>query len=278
MADSTNRRPSPGRLTVEWNEEPRRPVLVRHLGSGTRVGEEEPLIVLVDDTGIRSDPESAAEARVAVDGWVVEVAAEEHTSFYVEREPDPFQVPRLDIEGCDGVRRTVRIELEEGGRLVVGRGGAGRECDLVIEDARMSGVHFEIELRRGDLQLRDLESRHGTVVNGNPVRASHRLRHLDEIRVGRTRMILRNPSDELQAETIVSIPEASSPPSPLPEPVSRPAEAMSSPTEPKRGPWAKLSMLAVVLLAGFLVFLFGVLMLILAVRPGMLGLERMVQS
>ena len=61
-----------------------------------------------------------------------------------------------------------------GRHLVVGRLPKGENnaagCDLAFEDDRMSRTHFEITLADGLYLLRDLESRNGTYVNGDPTR------------------------------------------------------------------------------------------------------------
>ena len=58
--------------------------------------------------------------------------------------------------------------------LVVGRLPIGENnlpgCDLSFENDRMSRRHFEIALADGLYLLRDLKSRNGTYVNGDPTR------------------------------------------------------------------------------------------------------------
>ena len=70
---------------------------------------------------------------------------------------------------------TAPVRFQPIGRnLVVGRLPKGDSnaagCDLALEDDRMSRRHFEIALADGLYLLRDLESRNGTYVNGDPTR------------------------------------------------------------------------------------------------------------
>lgn len=50
--------------------------------------------------------------------------------------------------------------------LVIGR---GREADVRLNDRWVSRRHCEIDCRFGRLIVRDLDSRHGTMVNGEAV-------------------------------------------------------------------------------------------------------------
>ena len=71
------------------------------------------------------------------------------------------------------------------------------EATLQVLDMKVSKDHCKITLKgEGDAQqvvLRDLESRHGTLVNGQPVTGKVRITPGDEIRVGLS--ILRVLSD-----------------------------------------------------------------------------------
>jgi hypothetical protein len=61
---------------------------------------------------------------------------------------------------------------EIGDQLVVGRLSKSEHnpagCDLALRDAEMSRTHFQINFTDGLYVLRDLGSRNGTSINGNP--------------------------------------------------------------------------------------------------------------
>ena len=74
-----------------------------------------------------------------------------------------------------------QVEFELGDRAItIGR---STEADLVILDARASRVHCGIRLWDGDFFIKDLKSRNGTFVNGQPVEMA-KLQPGDQIRVG----------------------------------------------------------------------------------------------
>ncbi len=74
-----------------------------------------------------------------------------------------------------------QVEFELGERAItIGR---STEADLVILDARASRVHCGIRLWDGDFFIKDLKSRNGTFVNGQPVEMA-KLQPGDQIRVG----------------------------------------------------------------------------------------------
>src|SRR5205807_7456935 len=87
--------------------------------------------------------------------------------------------------------------VPEGARLVsldVDRVTIGRIEDndvSVASDDEASRLHAVIERLAGGWCVRDLSSRNGTFVNGERVSGDRPLRAGDEIRIGRTRMVLR---------------------------------------------------------------------------------------
>jgi DNA-binding NtrC family response regulator len=71
--------------------------------------------------------------------------------------------------------------------LVVGRDA---ECDLAIDDSRVSKRHAEISPRGRALQVRDLESRNGTFVDGTAVEGERTAPPGSVIRVGRALLLV----------------------------------------------------------------------------------------
>lgn len=72
--------------------------------------------------------------------------------------------------------------------------GSAAENDVAIEDdPTASQLHAVLERFPAGWCLTDLGSSNGTWVNGERIWSSQRLRHGDEIRVGQTRLIFRDP-------------------------------------------------------------------------------------
>lgn len=68
--------------------------------------------------------------------------------------------------------------------------GRSENCDICIDDPRMSGEHFVIENDDGELYVTDLQSRNGTVLNGVRVSGRRRLKNGDKIVAGLTSVVL----------------------------------------------------------------------------------------
>jgi len=75
------------------------------------------------------------------------------------------------------------VLLEEGKYYLLGRDS---ECVLRFRDSLVSRRHISIRVDSGRVILRDLDSRNGTYVNGNPVTRSMELRLGDQVEVGET--------------------------------------------------------------------------------------------
>jgi DNA-binding CsgD family transcriptional regulator len=83
-----------------------------------------------------------------------------------------------------------RISLEAD-RTTVGKAA---ENDVALEhDPTASRLHAVLERFPAAWCVTDLGSSNGTWVNGERIWSAHRLRHGDEIRVGQTRLIFRDP-------------------------------------------------------------------------------------
>ena len=86
-------------------------------------------------------------------------------------------------------------------RITVGKAG---ENDLALDtDPTASHLHAILERFPAGWCVTDLGSSNGTWVNGERIWTSHRLRHGDEIRIGHTRLIFRDPSTIGGAQTEV---------------------------------------------------------------------------
>src|SRR3712207_8335326 len=94
------------------------------------------------------------------------------------------------IEVISGVR-SWRTELP-GDRSTVGK---APENDIAVpDDATASHLHAVLEHFPAGWCVSDLGSSNGTWVNGERIWSSRRLRHGDEIRIGQTRLVFRDPA------------------------------------------------------------------------------------
>ena len=100
----------------------------------------------------------------------------------------PFSAPHVfvlaTIAGPD-VTAAFRIN---GPVTIIGRGA---EATVTLADPEVSAEHCRIEVDAGICRITDLGSRNGTTLNDRPVAAGTwtRLRHLDEIQAGNTRLV-----------------------------------------------------------------------------------------
>jgi FHA domain len=93
------------------------------------------------------------------------------------------------IEVMSGAR-SWRFSLEAD-RTTIGKAS---ENDVVLEqDPTASHLHAVLERFPAAWCVTDLGSSNGTWVNGERIWSAHRLRHGDEIRLGQTRLIFRDP-------------------------------------------------------------------------------------
>jgi pSer/pThr/pTyr-binding forkhead associated (FHA) protein len=104
-------------------------------------------------------------------------------------------VPQIEV--IEGVQSR-RLELTTD-RSTVGKSG---ENDIpVVDDATASHLHAVLERFAAGWCVTDLGSSNGTWLNGERIWASRRLRDGDEIRVGQTRLVFRDPLTAVGAVT-----------------------------------------------------------------------------
>lgn len=97
------------------------------------------------------------------------------------------------------------VELA-GERLTVGRAEGN---DVVLaDDGQVSRVHAVLERLAGSWSVRDVSSRNGTFVNGTRVSGEARIGPGDELRIGRTRVVVRGD----RATSDPGVTEAQAPP------------------------------------------------------------------
>ncbi|MCS6798475.1 MAG: FHA domain-containing protein [Myxococcota bacterium] len=110
--------------------------------------------------------------------------------------------PRLVVLNGPEAGRSVVVPMAPS-RLVVGR---GEGCDLRIVDADASREHAELVRDLDGVCVRDLGSKNGTRVNDQLV-SERRLRHGDELTLGRTQLLFEDP-EERELARVESEPDA----------------------------------------------------------------------
>lgn len=86
--------------------------------------------------------------------------------------PEPVSSETIKFIAADGSA----IELQ--GEMIVGR---TEDCDLTINDGRVSRQHAKITVANGTVQLEDLQSANGTYINGERLDGSKALNNGDSI-------------------------------------------------------------------------------------------------
>ncbi len=105
------------------------------------------------------------------------------------------------IEVISGVQSS-RVELAADRSTI----GKAAENDLALtDDATASHLHAVLERFPAGWCVTDLGSSNGTWVNGERIWASRRLRSGDEIRIGQTRLLFRDPLTPVAAATEAEI-------------------------------------------------------------------------
>jgi DNA-binding winged helix-turn-helix (wHTH) protein len=102
--------------------------------------------------------------------------------------------PRATCLLVSGARTVV---LLEGERLV----GRAPDSDVWLDSPKVSWRHARIGVSRGSATIEDLGSKNGTLVGDRRIDRPTRLRHGDEIRIGRVRFVFRTAEARQVTET-----------------------------------------------------------------------------
>jgi len=126
---------------------------------------------------------------------------------------------RLILESAENRGREYRIT----GAVVIGR---LKTNPIPIDDAKASREHAAVRLVGAEYMLADLDSRNGTMLNGEMVRGQARLRSGDRVAIGATEFrFVEDPEDQTRRSELAA--KAAAPPPPL---------AAASPAPPKPEP------------------------------------------
>jgi hypothetical protein len=96
---------------------------------------------------------------------------------------------------------TVQARVVELSGAVVAVGSDVDSADVVLDDSTVSAVHALFERVGATWLLRDVGSRNGTRHNGERVSGQRRLRHGDEVVVGRSTLVFRDRIDTRRRPT-----------------------------------------------------------------------------
>ena len=83
------------------------------------------------------------------------------------------------------------LEMQDGAFIGVRDGltlGRVAACDIVIDDTKASRRHARLIVESGVVEIEDLQSSNGTLLNGKPV-TRRMLREGDEVRIGKTALV-----------------------------------------------------------------------------------------
>jgi len=108
-----------------------------------------------------------------------------------------WNVPGASLTVIEGENQGIHYKIRAD-RITIGREGA----DLTLADPSLSRKHLEIVKAGEGYQLRDLQSKNGTYLNGQRVTETQ-LAHMDEIWAGKSRMLfalLGGPEDQAQPD------------------------------------------------------------------------------
>jgi len=89
-----------------------------------------------------------------------------------------FVFPTLVVQDSTEVEHRYRLSFED---FNIGRAG---DNELVIAKPEVAPHHARITLDEHGYTLRDLGSDSGIVVNGQRIRETHRLQHMDSVEIG----------------------------------------------------------------------------------------------
>jgi pSer/pThr/pTyr-binding forkhead associated (FHA) protein len=93
---------------------------------------------------------------------------------------------KITISVIGGPSNSLMVEIRKP-RTSIGRAGGG--ADIQLNDPAVSNLHCALGVTQDAIRLCDLDSQHGTYLDGKPVEAVE-LEHLSEFRIGSSLLLL----------------------------------------------------------------------------------------
>ena len=100
------------------------------------------------------------------------------------------------IEIVSGIDSGVTHELKSRETMI----GRHPECQIVLRDSTISRRHARIRQDGDRYVVDDMDSQHGTRVNGEPVRTAAPLRSGDEILLSQIRIVFRTSAEDVEPD------------------------------------------------------------------------------
>lgn len=153
----------------------------------------EPLVELEPGKVVAGEIETVCEFDESLipeaDNHVPDENEQQHTLIFTDKsfQPEPLQRERSYLlEAVEGTDIGKRFPLKEGSIFI----GRHSECDLVLDDTKISRRHATLACRNGEFFLDDLGSTNGTFVNGRRIGRT-KITPGDRVSVGNTVLELR---------------------------------------------------------------------------------------
>jgi pSer/pThr/pTyr-binding forkhead associated (FHA) protein len=148
---------------------------------------------------------------------------------------------KLAIVHKGKVEKNIRLTA---GTMIIGR---KPECNIQLDEKMVSGQHAEITINADEIQLKDLGSTNGTMVNGQEVTKTA-LKTGDQVTIGNYKLIFvreHGDTDDADATMVVSTRDST-------VPMSKPAEVSKS--QSSSGLFIVIGLIVVILIgAGLLI-------------------------
>ena len=149
-----------------------------------------------------------------------------------DAKPGDEIAPRLVVVEGHDARKTLEL-VEEGRAYVIGR---GEDCDLVLRDPDASREHVAVVRRGATALLRDLGSKNGADLGGEPLAADRDVAWPAAaiLRIGATALAFEEPVAQALAELEHEADEAIRPEDVPPQPAPRPRRRRCKPPRGRR--------------------------------------------
>ena len=160
------------------------------------------------------------------------------------------EAPRVVVSGGPAAGRVLRLSESDRSYAV----GRGDHCDLVLPDEEASRENALLLRTWEGVQVTDLGSKNGVLVQGQRIMATRRLHDGDQLRIGGTLMTFDDPEERYlrQIEEDAATPAKTPPPATVTAPTPDPAPPVPpnpNPTPPRTADRATGAIAAAILVA-----------------------------